>query len=97
MESYITTKLLLQKSIINRYYKKGKQRFSSKKNHKKPVQSQRAKKIGRFEIKLDNVQIANNNQMFAAKLLANLVVASDCYIALNMFEHVLTFHISHIT
>ena len=56
MEGYITTKLLLQKSIINSYYKKGKQRFSSKKkNHKKPVQSQRAKKIGRFQIKLDNV------------------------------------------
>ena len=35
--------------------------------------------------------------MFAAKLLANLVVASDCYIVLNMFEHVFTFHISHIT
>ena len=25
--------------------------------------------------------------MFAVKLLANLVVASDCYIVLNMFEH----------
>ena len=35
--------------------------------------------------------------MFAAKLLASLVVASDCYIVLNMFEHVFTFHISHIT
>ena len=35
--------------------------------------------------------------MFAVKLTANLVVASDCYIVLNMFEHVFTFHISHIT
>ena len=35
--------------------------------------------------------------MFAVKLLANLVAASDCYNALNMFEHVFTFHISHIT
>ena len=35
--------------------------------------------------------------MFAVKLLANLVVASDCYIVLNMFEHVFTFHISHVT
>ena len=35
--------------------------------------------------------------MFAAKLLVNLVVASDCYIVLNMFEDVFTFHISHIT
>ena len=35
--------------------------------------------------------------MFAAKLLTSLVVASDCYIVLNMFEHVFTFHISHIT
>ena len=35
--------------------------------------------------------------MFAVKLIANSVAASDCYIALNMFEHVFTFHISHIT
>ena len=35
--------------------------------------------------------------MFAAKLLVNLVVASDCYIVLNMFEDVFTFHISYIT
>ena len=61
------------------------------------VQSQQAKKLGRFEIKLDNVWIANNKQIFAVKLLANLVVASDCYIVLNMFEHVSTCNISHIT
>ena len=30
-------------------------------------------------------------------LLANLVVASNYYIVLNIFEHVFTFHISHIT
>ena len=30
-------------------------------------------------------------------LLANLVVASDYYIILNMFEQVFSFHISHIT
>ena len=35
--------------------------------------------------------------MFVVKLLANLVVASDCYIVLNMFEDIFTFHISHIT
>ena len=35
--------------------------------------------------------------MFAVKLLANLVVASDCYIVLNMFEYVSTFNISYIT
>ena len=35
--------------------------------------------------------------MFAVKLLANSVVASNCYIALNMFEHVCTFRISHTT
>ena len=35
--------------------------------------------------------------MFGVKFPANLAVASDCYIALNMFEHVLTFHISHTT
>ena len=35
--------------------------------------------------------------MFAVKLLANIVVASDCYIVLNMFEHILIFQISHIT
>ena len=35
--------------------------------------------------------------MFAVKLLANLVVAGDCYIVLYMFEHVFTFHIFHIT
>ena len=34
--------------------------------------------------------------MFAVKLLANLVVASDCYIVFNMFEHVFTFRTSHI-
>ena len=32
--------------------------------------------------------------MFAVKLLANLVLAGDCYIVLNMFEHVFTFPIS---
>ena len=70
---------------------------SKKKNHKKLAQSQREKNLGPFEIKLDNVWIANDKQMFELKLLANLVVASDCYIVLNMFEHVFTFHISHIT
>ena len=35
--------------------------------------------------------------MFVVKLLANLVVASDCYIVLNMFEDIFTFHMSHIT
>ena len=34
--------------------------------------------------------------MFAAKLLANSAVASNCYIVLNM-PSVFTFHISHIT
>ena len=35
--------------------------------------------------------------MFAVKLLATLVVASNCYIALNMFEHAFTFYISDTT
>ena len=35
--------------------------------------------------------------MFAVKLRANSVVASNYYIALDMFEHVFTFDISHIT
>ena len=35
--------------------------------------------------------------MFWVKLRGNLVVASDCYIVLNKFEHVFTFYISHIT
>ena len=35
--------------------------------------------------------------MFAVKLLANSVVASNYCIALNMFENVSTFDISHIT
>ena len=35
--------------------------------------------------------------MFAAKLLANSVVTSNCCITLNMFEHVSTFHISQTT
>ena len=35
--------------------------------------------------------------MLEVKLLANLIVASDCNIVLNMFEHVFTFRISHIT
>ena len=79
-------------ALIKKYDKPQLQKF-----HKKLFQSQQAKKLGRFEIKLDNVWIANNKQIFAVKLLANLVVASDCYIVLNMFEHVFTFHISHIT
>ena len=35
--------------------------------------------------------------MFTVKLLANLVAGSDCYILLNMIEHVFTCHISRIT
>ena len=35
--------------------------------------------------------------MFVVKLLVNLVAASDCYIVLNMFENIFTFHIPHIT
>ena len=35
--------------------------------------------------------------MFAVKLLVNLVVAIDCYIVLNTFEHVSLFYISSIT
>ena len=35
--------------------------------------------------------------MFAVKLPANLVVAIDFYIVLNIFEHVSLFYISHIT
>ena len=35
--------------------------------------------------------------MFAVKLLANSVVAGNFYLALNMFEHVFTFHISNNT
>ena len=33
--------------------------------------------------------------MLVVKLQANLVVARNCYIALNMFEHGFTFRISH--
>ena len=74
----------LIKNIIINHYKKVKI-FKQKKINKKLVQSQQAKKLGLFEIKLDNVWIANNEQIFVVKLLANLVVASDCYIVLNMF------------
>ena len=35
--------------------------------------------------------------MFAVKLLVNLVVAIDCYIVLNIFEHVSLFYISNVT
>ena len=35
--------------------------------------------------------------MFAVKLLGNLAAASNCYIVLNMSEHVFTFQISYIT
>ena len=35
--------------------------------------------------------------MFEVKLIANSVVAGNCYIDLNMFKHVCTFHISHTT
>ena len=35
--------------------------------------------------------------MFAVKLIASPVVANNCYIALNMFEHVFIFHILHTT
>ena len=71
--------------------------LKQKKNPKKLVQSQQAKNLGGFEIKLDNVWIANHKQIFGVKLLANLVLASNCYIVLNMSEHVSTLNISHIT
>ena len=35
--------------------------------------------------------------MFWVKLRGNLVVASDCYIFLNKFQHVFIFYIFHIT
>ena len=35
--------------------------------------------------------------MFAVKFLTNSVVTNSCYIVLNMFEHVFTFHISNTT
>ena len=35
--------------------------------------------------------------MFAVKLIASLVIASDCYIISNIYEHGSTFHVSHIT
>ena len=54
------------------------------------------KKLGRFEDKSDNVLIANNKQMFAVKLLANVAVVCNCYIVLNM-PSILTFYISHAT
>ena len=45
----------LIRSIINDYYKKSETKvFKQKKVHKKHVQIQRAKKLGHFEIKLDN-------------------------------------------
>ena len=53
--------LLLFKSIIKHYYKKRKKKpFQAKKQktkkiHEKLVRSQRAKKLGYFEIKLDNI------------------------------------------
>ena len=62
--------------------------FKQKRFHKKLVQSQREKKLRRFEIKSNNVWIANNKHMFAVKLLANSVVAGSCYIDLNMTEHI---------
>ena len=33
--------------------------------------------------------------MFVVKLLANSVVASNCYIVLNILDSVFTLHISH--
>ena len=35
--------------------------------------------------------------MFVVILLTNSVVVSNCYIALNLFEHDFSFHISHTT
>ena len=81
-------KPLLQKSETKNFKQKG--------FHKKLVQSQPEKILERLKIKSDNVPIANNKQMFAVKLPANSVVASNCYIALNMFEQVFTFHIYYI-
>ena len=48
-----------------------------------------------FDIKSDNVKVVNHKKMFAVKLLTNSVVTSNCYIALNMFEHIFRFHITH--
>ena len=47
------------------------------------------KKLGRFEVKSDNVCIANNKQIFGVKLLANSAVVCNC------FEHPENFHFSH--
>ena len=50
-----------RKSVIIHYYKKMKQRFSTKKNYKKLIQTQREKSVGQFENKSENVKIANIN------------------------------------
>ena len=50
--------------------------------------------FGCFEIKSDNVYIANIKQMLAVKLIANSAVV--CIIAL-CFEHAQHFHISYFT
>ena len=55
-------------ALINLYYKKVKQRFPTKTDFIKNLFQFNKKKIGRFEIKSDNVHIANNKQMFAVKL-----------------------------
>ena len=81
-------KLLLWKSIINLLQKSETKIFKQKWFHKNLFKVNEKKTRALF----------NNKQMFAVKLLANLAVASDCYIrfwtCLNTF---LTFHISHIT
>ena len=45
--------------------------FDQKRFLKNLAQSSQEKKLGRFEIKSDNVSIANNKQMLAGKLLTN--------------------------
>ena len=65
-----------------------KQRFSNKKDFIKNLFKVNGKKISGV-LRLNQMsKLLTISKFFAVKLLANSVVASICYIALNMFEHV---------
>ena len=57
-----------------------KQRFSTKKDWQKLVQTHQEKQLERFGNKSDNVEIAKINQTFSVKLLAHYSSCLHCYI-----------------
>ena len=87
-------------TLVNKYNKPLLQKsetriFDQTRFHKKLAPRQR-KKLWRFEVKSDNVYIADSKQMSGVKLQANSAVICNCYLVLNM-PSIFTSNISHTT